>query len=144
MQQIHRSGSQDLCGPLAAVPYLRNNILVEFRFMTDKQDTSPIFKKALFQGLFCVHIQMIGRLVKKQHIGFFIDKLAQADFCLFSTAEYTNLAFNVFGGKSAFGQCRTHFILGIGWEFCPDLINAGGLIVALYFLLKVSDLQVVP
>ena len=87
---------------------------------------------------------MIGRLVKKQHIGFFIDKLAQADFCLFSTAEYTNLAFNVFGGKSAFGQCRTHFILGIGWEFCPDLINAGGLIVALYFLFKVSNLQVVP
>ena len=139
-----RSGSQDLCGPLAAVPYLGNNILVEFRLMTDKQDTSTIFKKALFQCFFCVHIQMIGRLVKKQYIGFFIHKLAQTDLCLFSTAEYTNLAFNVFGGKSAFGQRRTHFILGIGRKFCPDLINAGGFIVALYFLLKVSDLQVVP
>ena len=139
-----QGGSQDLCGPLAAVPYLGNNILVEFWFMTDKQDTSTIFKKALFQCLFCVHIQMIGRLVKKQNIGFFIDKLAQTDLCLFSAAEYTNLTFNVFGGKSAFGQCRTHFILGIGWEFCPDFINACGLIVTLYFLFKVSDLQVVP
>ena len=50
-----------------------------------------------------------------------------------------SLAFNVLCSKSAFCKCRAHLILGVGRKFCPDFINTGCLVVALYFLLKISN-----
>ena len=37
---------------------------------------------------FClgIHIQMIGRLVQQQDIGFLVDELAQPDLCLLTAA----------------------------------------------------------
>ena len=44
--------------------------------------------------------------------------------------------------KTTFGQCRTHLILSIRWKLGPDLINTGGLVITLYFLLKITDLKI--
>ena len=56
--------------------------------------------------------------------------------------KYTDLTFNMLSGQTTFGQRRTNLILGVGWKFCPDLINTGGRIVSVHFLLKITDLQV--
>ncbi len=87
---------------------------------------------------------MVGRLVQKKDICLFIYQLAEADLGLLTAAEHTDLAFNMLGGKSAFGKGGADLILGVGGKFCPDLINTGGLIIPFYFLLEISDLQVVP
>ena len=86
---------------------------------------------------------MVGRLIQKKYVGLFVYQLAQAHLGLLTAAEYPDLTFNVLGGKSAFCKCGAHFVLGVGWKFCPDLINTGGFIVALYFLLKITDLKII-
>ena len=86
---------------------------------------------------------MVGRLVQKEYVSFFIHQLAKANLGLLPAAEYPDLTFNVLGGKSAFCKCGAHFVLGVGWKFGPDLINTGGFIVALYFLLKITDLKII-
>ena len=85
---------------------------------------------------------MVCRLIEEQDVGLFIDEFTKSDFCLFSTTEDTNLAFDVFGGKPTFGKGRADFILCEGWKFTPDFFDAGGFVIALHFLFKVSDLQI--
>ena len=65
---------------------------------------------------------MVGRLVQKEYVGFFIHQLAKANLGLLPTAKYTDLTFNMLGGKTTFGQCRTNLILGVGWKFGPDYL----------------------
>ena len=45
----------------------------------------------------------------------------------------------MFCGQTAFRQCSPHFILGIGWKFFPQFLDAGGLVVRCTLLLKVTD-----
>ena len=85
---------------------------------------------------------MIGRFVQHQHIGFFVQDLAQAHFCLFPAAQDANLAFDVFGRKSAFGERGAYFILSVGREFFPDLIDAGGSVVVVCLLFKIAGQQI--
>ena len=36
--------------------------------MADEKDTSAVFPESFFQLVFCIYIQMIGRLVQKKNI----------------------------------------------------------------------------
>ena len=55
---------------------------------------------------------------------------------------YLHLALDMLCGKSAFGKSRTHLILGISWEFFPDLLQAC-ILTRLDLLFKISDVQIV-
>ena len=54
--------------------------------MAHHQDTALISQKRPFQFLFCLHIQMIGRLVQDQQIALPVNKFAEAQFRLLSAA----------------------------------------------------------
>ena len=48
------------------------------------------------------------------------------------------------GSQTAFGESRPHLILSIRRKLRPDLINTGSLVITLYFLLKISNLKILP
>ena len=107
--------------------------------MADQENASLIFDQCLLQSFFCIHIQMVGRLVQKQNVRFFIHQLTQTHLRLFPATQYTYLTFNMLGSQTAFGESRPHLILSIRRELRPDLINTGSLVITLYFLLKISE-----
>ena len=86
---------------------------------------------------------MVGRLIQKQKIRLPVNQLAQPHLGLLSSGQHPNLAFDVLRSQSALGQGRADLVLGIGWEFLPDLLDTGGGIAGSHLLLKVSDFQVI-
>ena len=112
--------------------------------MADQENASLIFDQCLLQSFFCIHIQMIGRLVQKQNVRFFIHQLTQTHLRLLPATQYTYLTFNMLGSQTAFGESRPHFILSIRRKLRSDLINTGSLVITLYFLLKISNLKILP
>ena len=110
--------------------------------MADQENTSLIFDQSLLQSFFGIHIQVVGRLVQKQDICFFVYQFAQTHLCLFTTAQYTHLALDMLGSKPAFCKSGPYFILSIRRKFRPDLINTGSFVVSFYFLFTVSDLKI--
>ena len=87
---------------------------------------------------------MIGRLVQKQNVRFFIHQLTQTHLRLLPATQYTYLTFNMLGSQTAFCKSRPHLILSIRRKLRPDLIDTGSLVITLYFLLKISDLKILP
>ena len=136
-------GILEFRAPVLAVPDLGYHVLIEFRFVADEENTSFIFFQGTFQFLFGIYVQMVSRFVQKQDIGWLIQNLAQTHLCLFAAGEDTYLAFDVFGGQSAFGKGGAHFELIESREFLPDLFNTSSGIACRSFLLKVSDILVI-
>lgn len=54
--------------------------------MADEKDTAFIFTEGAFEFILGVHIQMIGRLVQKQDVGFSVNDFTETDFGLLTTA----------------------------------------------------------
>lgn len=76
----------DFRRPFGTVPDFRYNVPVKLRFVADQKKTSPVFQERFFQGIFCVRIQMVGRLIQKQKIGITVYEFAQTDFSLLPSA----------------------------------------------------------
>ena len=55
--------------PLAAVPHLRRQSLIEFGLVADEEDAAFVYLKGAPQLLFGFHIQMVGGLVQKEDVG---------------------------------------------------------------------------
>ena len=72
--------------PFGAVPYIGDQIFIKFRFMAYHEDTAFLGQQSPLQFCLGVHIQMIGRLVQQQDIGFLVDELAQPYLCLLTAA----------------------------------------------------------
>ena len=85
---------------------------------------------------------MVSRLIQKQYVCVSVDQFAQTYLRLLPTAQDADLTLNVFCGQTAFCQCRTHLILCIGRKFLPQFFNTGCFVIPLYFLLKISQLQI--
>ena len=111
--------------------------------MTDEKNTALVFFQGTFQLFLGIYIQMVGWLVQKEDVGWFIQNLAQPDLSLLATGEYTHLTFDVFCSQTTFGQSRAHFKLIKSREFLPDLFDAGSRISCRGFLFKVSDILIV-
>ena len=111
--------------------------------MTDEKNTALVFFQGTFQLFLGIYIQMVGWLVQKEDVGWFIQNLAQPDLSLLATGEYTYLTFNVFCSQTTFGQGRAHLKLIKSREFLPDFFDAGGRISCRSFLFKVSDILIV-
>ena len=62
--------------PFLAVPYFCHHIQIEFWFMTDEKNTALVFFQGAFQLLLGIYIQMVGWLVQKEDVGWFIQNLA--------------------------------------------------------------------
>ena len=63
-------------GPLGAVPYLCSKSLVKLRLVANHKDTALVFLQGTLQLVLGVHVQVVGRLVQKQDIGFTVDQFA--------------------------------------------------------------------
>ena len=87
---------------------------------------------------------MVGRLVQKKYIGGAVDQLAQAHFRLFSSAENSDLTFDVFCSETAFCQSGPYLVLGIRREFFPYLFDSCGGDSLFCFLFKVAYFQEIP
>ena len=86
---------------------------------------------------------MVRRLVEKQKVRLAVDQLTQAHFCLLATAEHAHLALDVLGRQTAFCQCGTHLVLGVGRKFFPDLIDAGRRIARRHLLFEIADGEII-
>ena len=86
---------------------------------------------------------MVRRLIEKQKVRLAVDQLTQAHFCLLATAEYAHLALDVLGRQTAFCQCGTHLVLGVGRKFFPDLIDAGRRIARRHLLFEIADGEII-
>ena len=107
------------CCPLAAVPHGVYDIGIELGLMTDEEYAALVCLKRTLELILCILVQVVCRLVKKEDVGLLIYKLAEAYLSLFAAAEYAYLTFDMLGGKTALGQCRPYFILGVGRKFLP-------------------------
>ena len=72
--------------PLLAVPDLCHDILIEFRFVADQQDTAFVFLQCPLQLRLGIHIEVVRWLVQKQDICLGIDDLAQSYLRLLAAA----------------------------------------------------------
>ena len=106
--------------------------------MTYKKQCSAIFLQRFFESILCIGVQMIGRLIQQKNVGLPVDDFAETHLRLLTSAQNTNLTFNMLCSKPAFCKCRTYFILVKGWEFLPDFFDTGCLILIIAFLFKVS------
>ena len=112
--------------------------------MADHQNAALIDAQRPFQLCLGVRVQMVGGLIQQKHVGRAVDQLAEPHLRLFAAAQHPDQAFDVFGGQAAFCQSGAHLILGVGGKGVPDFLDAGGIVIRLHFLLKVSDAQIIP
>lgn len=84
---------------------------------------------------------MVRRLVSRRFVSRLIS-LHRRTFCLLATAEHAHLALDVLGRQTAFCQCGTHLVLGVGRKFFPDLIDAGR-IARRHLLFKIADGEII-
>ena len=129
--------------PLRTVPYAGCQAIVKLWFVADHKDGSFVLFQCVFQFIFRIHIKVVGRLVEDEEVGFAVDEFAEAHFGLLASRENTHEAFNVLGGKAAFGEGGTDFVLGVGWEFFPDFLDAGVGVAFWHLLLEIADFQVI-
>ena len=54
--------------------------------MADGKRILHSIPESVFQLVFCIYVQMIGRLVQKKNVGVTVHQLAKTHFCLLTTA----------------------------------------------------------
>lgn len=83
---IERSQLKHSRSPFGAVPYIGSQPVIEIRFMAHHENASLIGFQCTLQFFLGVYIQMVGRLVQKQHVGVTVDQFTQSYLSLFAAA----------------------------------------------------------
>ena len=131
----------NLSGPVFDVPNLIYPVLVEFRFVGNKQNAALEFLQCTLQLVFCVNIKMVGRFVQYQPVDILQHQLAQAYLGSLTAAENENLTGDVLVSQTAACKCSTHLVVGQAGILVPNIIESSILVLFAFLLLKIAGLQ---
>ena len=72
--------------------------------MAHHENASTIFLQRTFQFVFGIHIQMVGGLIEHQQVACPVDKFAEAQLGLLTSALYFHTALDMFGSQTTLCQ----------------------------------------
>ena len=106
-----------------------STVLVEFRFVGNKQNAALEFLQCTLQLVFCVNIKMVGRFVQYQPVDILQHQLAQAYLCSLTAAEYETLLVMCSLVRPQPCECSTYLVVGQARIFVPNIIESSILVL---------------
>ena len=93
----------NLRSPVSYIPNFSDEVTVKFRFVGNEKDGAFEGFEGSFEFFFSVDVEMVGRFVENEPVGFAEHKLAESYFGIFAAAEYHHEAGDMFVSKTTEG-----------------------------------------